>query len=85
MLFVQGDSDPVVPIALGRAAYDEVPWPKSYVLLERNFHAQYMLPGQRGYPEMDSIVTDFLRWTLTGDEAAHRRMPPNAFPADGSG
>lgn len=85
MLFLQGDSDPVVPVADGRAAYDKVPWPKSYVLLPKNFHAQYMLPGNRGYPEMDSIVTDFLRWTLTGDQAAGRRLPPSAFPAGESG
>jgi dienelactone hydrolase len=77
MLFVQGDSDSVVPVARGRAAYDKVPWPKSFVLLDHNFHAQYMLPGRRGYPEMDSLVTDFLRWTLTGDEAARRRLPPS--------
>jgi hypothetical protein len=57
-----------------------VPWPKSFVLLKRNYHAQYMLPGHRGYPEMDSVVTDFLRWTLSGDEEARRRLPPSAFP-----
>ena len=85
MLFIQGDSDPVVPIAQGRAAYDRVPWSKSYILLPRNFHAQYMLPGRPGYAEMDSVVTDFLRWTLTGDEAAHRRLPPSDFPADERG
>lgn len=85
MLFMQGDSDPVVPVAQGRAAYDKVPWSKSYVLLKRNFHAQYMLPGNHGYPEMSSTVTDFLRWTLTGDEAAHRRLPPSSFPVDEAG
>ena len=85
MLFMQGDSDPVVPVSEGRAAFDRVPWTKSYVLLPRNFHAQYMLPGNRGYPEMDSIVTDFLRWTLTGDEAAGQRMPPSAFPTGRAG
>jgi alpha-beta hydrolase superfamily lysophospholipase len=84
MLFMQGDADPVVPIARGRAAYAKAPWPKSYVLLHGSFHAEYMLPGHRGHAEMDSIVTDFLRWTLTGDEAAHRRLPPSAFPVDES-
>jgi dienelactone hydrolase len=85
MLFLQGDSDPVVPVATGRAAFDKVPWSKSYVLLPKNHHAQYMLPGNRGYPEMDSIVTDFLRWTLTGDAEAGRRLPPSAFPVDAAG
>jgi dienelactone hydrolase len=74
MLFIHGDSDPVVPVAEGRAAYDAVPWAKSYVLLPRNHHAAYMLPGNRGFPEMESLVTDFLRWTLTGDRAAHLRF-----------
>jgi fermentation-respiration switch protein FrsA (DUF1100 family) len=74
MLFIHGDSDPVVPVAEGRAAYDAVPWAKSYVLLPRNHHAAYMLPGNRGFPEMESLVTDFLRWTLTGDRAAHARF-----------
>ena len=50
MLFMQGDADPVVPVADGRAAFDQVPWPKSYILLPRNSHAQYMPPGNRGFP-----------------------------------
>jgi len=74
MLFIHGDSDPVVPVAAGRAAYDRVPWSKAYVLLPKNHHAAYMLPGNRGFPEMESMVTDFLRWTLNGDPAAHDRF-----------
>jgi dienelactone hydrolase len=74
MLFIHGDSDPVVPEQQGRAAYDRVPWPKAYVLLPRNHHAAYMLPGNRGFPEMESLVTDFLRWTLRGDETAGARF-----------
>jgi dienelactone hydrolase len=81
MLFIQGDADPVVPVADGRAAFDRVPWPKSYILLPRNSHAQYMLPGKHGYDQMDTLVTDFLQWTLNDDEAAHLRMPPSDFPA----
>ena len=74
MLFIHGDSDPVVPVADSRAAYDRVPWPKAYVLLPRNHHAAYMRPGNRGFPEMESLVTDFLRWTLKGDAAAGDRF-----------
>jgi hypothetical protein len=29
---------------------------------------------------MVGTVTDFLRWTLNGDEAAHRRLPASDFP-----
>jgi hypothetical protein len=44
------------------------------VLLPKNHHAAYMLPGNRGFPEMESLVTDFLRWTLGGNRAAHERF-----------
>ena len=74
MLFIHGDSDPVVPPVEGRAAFDAVTWPKWYVLLPRNHHAAWMLPGNRGFPEMESLVTDFLRWTLAGDRAARLRF-----------
>jgi dienelactone hydrolase len=82
MLFLQGDSDTVVPVAQGRHAYNRVPWTKSYVLLPRSYHAEYMLPGGREYPLMDTTVTDFLRWTLDGDEAAHLRLPVTSFPVE---
>jgi dienelactone hydrolase len=75
MLFLQGSSDPVVPEATSRAAYDVVPWPKSYLLLPRESHASYFRPGTAGFATMESLVIDFLRWTLCGDESAHRRMP----------
>jgi dienelactone hydrolase len=75
MLFLQGTADPVVPRTVSWAAWNRVPWPKAYVLLRRNSHSTYMQPGDLGYPTMHSLVTDFLRWTLTGDEAAHRRLP----------
>ena len=79
ILFVQGARDKVVPVAQGRAAYDAVPWWKSYVLLPDSWHADYMLPTGAQYPLMNRTVLDFLRWTLTGDEAAGKRLPPNSF------
>ena len=75
MLFVQGTADPLVPVAVSRAAYDRVPWPKSYLLLRRDSHATYLKPGDVGYRRMRSVVTNFLRWTLDGDLAAGRRLP----------
>ena len=80
LLFLQGDRDTVVPLSLGRAAYDAAPWAKSYVLLQDSWHADYMVPGGRAYPLMDSTVIDFLRWTLTDDQAARRRLPPSGSP-----
>jgi len=75
MLFLQGTADPVVPRTVSRAAFDRVPWPKSYLLLRHNSHATYLRPGDIGYAVMESTVIDFLRWTLDGDAAAHRRLP----------
>lgn len=76
MLFLQGTADPVVPVAVSRAAYDRVPWPKRYVLLRRDSHTTYLRPGRPGYRRVSAMVVDFLRWTLNGDEAAGRRLPP---------
>jgi dienelactone hydrolase len=75
MLFLQGSADPVVPRTVSWAAWNRILWPKAYVLLRRNSHSTYMQPGDLGYATMHSLVTDFLRWTLNGDEAAHRRLP----------
>jgi len=75
ILFLQGTADPLVPVAVSRAAYARVPWPKSYLLLRRDSHATYLRPGDRGYRRMRSIVLNFLRWTLDRDVAAGRRLP----------
>ena len=78
MLFLQGTSDPVVPRAISRKAFDRVPWPKRYLLLRHNSHATYLRPGDIGYALVESTVLDFLRWTLNGDNAARRRLPRGA-------
>jgi fermentation-respiration switch protein FrsA (DUF1100 family) len=80
ILFLQGARDRVVPLADGRAAYDAVPWWKSYVLLPDSWHADYMLPTGRQYPLMNRTVTNFLHWTLNDDETAHQRLPASSFP-----
>jgi len=80
MLFVQGVADPVVPVAVSRAAFERVPWPKSYLLMRRISHADYLRPNQRGYAQVTATVTAFLRWTLTGDEPARMSLPPVVSP-----
>lgn len=80
MLFLQGKADPIVPVARSVALWSRVPWPKSYVLMRRDSHATYLRPGDVGYPLMNNLVIDFLRWTLKGDETAHRRLPPTVYP-----
>jgi dienelactone hydrolase len=76
MLFLQGTADPVVPAAVSRAAFDRVPWPKSYLLMRRLSHADYLRPDQPGYARATATVAAFLRWTLAGDQTARLRLPP---------
>jgi dienelactone hydrolase len=69
MLFLQGTVDRVVPVAKSRAAYYRVPWPKRYLLLRGVSHANYLRPGDLGYPRMEHVVLGFLRWTLKDDHS----------------
>jgi dienelactone hydrolase len=92
MLFLQGMADPVVPKEISQAAFALVPWTKSYLLMRRVSHANYLRPQHRGFPLMTSTVTAFLRWTLNGDESARSRLPhifpaalPDAIPAVAAG
>jgi dienelactone hydrolase len=80
MLFVQGTADPLVPVRVSRAVYARVPWPKSYLLLRRESHGTYLLPGGPGYRRMNAVVLDFLRWTLRGEQTARRRLPSEVHP-----
>jgi dienelactone hydrolase len=66
LLFVHADNDKVIPIADGRAAYAQAPWPKKFVVLPGATHAAFMHPGKPGYTAMDRTVTAFLRQTLDG-------------------
>jgi dienelactone hydrolase len=80
MLFLQGQADPIVPVASSRRLFSRVPWPKSYVLMRRDSHATYLWPGDVGYDAMNSLVIDFLRWTLEGDLTAWSGLPPMEYP-----
>lgn len=80
MLFLQGKADPIVPVASSRRLFSRVPWPKSYVLMRRDSHATYLRPGDVGYDTMNSLVINFLRWTLEGDPAARSELPPVVYP-----
>ena len=42
-LFVHGESDEVVEYAAGKAAYDEVPWPKAMLSLPKGDHGRALL------------------------------------------
>ena len=64
LLFLHADNDEVIPIGDGRAAYDQTPWPKTFVVLPGATHAAFMRPDKPGYADMDREVTTFLRRTL---------------------
>jgi dienelactone hydrolase len=78
LLFVHGGADPTVSAARGRAAYDQVPWPKAFLTLTGQGHGEYLTPGWPGFDQTIATTIDFLRWTLYGDEDARRRIPTDA-------
>jgi dienelactone hydrolase len=78
-LFVHGELDNVVEYAAGKAAYDQVPWPKAMLSLPKGDHGQALLrSGNRAFTVVVDTTVDFLRWSLYGDPAAKRRLPAEA-------
>ena len=78
-LFVHGELDEVVSYRAGRAAYDQVPWPKAMLSLPAGDHGRSLLSG--GEPALGVVAgttVEFLRWSLYGDPAAKRRLPDAA-------
>ncbi|MEV4758294.1 alpha/beta hydrolase [Micromonospora sp. NPDC049559] len=78
MLFVHGSADQTVPRSRARAAYDQLNWPKAFLTLARQGHGEYLSPGRAGFEQVLRTTTDFLRWQLYGDTAAHERIPDDA-------
>jgi fermentation-respiration switch protein FrsA (DUF1100 family) len=71
LLFVHGVRDRVVPYALGRRAFEADPWPKALLTLAGAGHLEpYLRPGDPGFELVAGATTDFLRWSLAGDQAA---------------
>jgi dienelactone hydrolase len=60
-LFVHGDSDPVVPIAAGRAAYAQVPWPsRRFVTIAHAGHGEYLHVENTAYGRTQAMLLEFL-------------------------
>ncbi|MGN9779034.1 alpha/beta hydrolase family protein [Micromonospora sp. H33] len=74
LLFVHGTADRIVPLAVGRAAYDRASGPAAFLSLLGQGHGEYLGPGRRGFDQVLDTTTEFLRWTLYGDPAARRRL-----------
>ncbi|GGM28639.1 MULTISPECIES: alpha/beta hydrolase family protein [Micromonospora] len=78
MLFVHGTADPIVTEAVGRAAHHRVRGPSAFLSLLGQGHGEYLNPGRPGFAQVLATTTDFLRWTLYGDQSARTRLPTDA-------
>jgi fermentation-respiration switch protein FrsA (DUF1100 family) len=73
LLFVHADDDSIVPYRAGRAAHDDVSWPKAFVTLADAGHVEPYFGGDGPAAEVVAAVTaSFLRWVLHGDDHALR-------------
>jgi fermentation-respiration switch protein FrsA (DUF1100 family) len=78
-LFIHGQLDDVVSYAAGKAAYDQVPWPKAMLSLPDGDHGQSLLrSGNRAFSVVADTTVEFLRWSLYGDRAAKQRLSADA-------
>ncbi|MGN9812215.1 alpha/beta hydrolase family protein [Micromonospora sp. BQ11] len=78
VLFVHGTDDRIVPVAVGRAAYDRTTGPAAFLSVLGQGHGEYLIPGRPGFDPVLATTIDFLRWTLYDDPAAGRRLPVDA-------
>jgi fermentation-respiration switch protein FrsA (DUF1100 family) len=79
LLFVHGADDPLVSLASGKGAYDKAPWPKAFLTLPGEDHAEpYLDPATPSWAVVADTTTDFLRWSLYGDTAAKNRLGSDA-------
>ncbi|WP_307803918.1 alpha/beta hydrolase family protein [Micromonospora echinofusca] len=85
LLFVHGDADPVVPVAVGRAAFARARWPRAFLTVTGQGHGEYLAPGRPGFDQVVAVTTDFLRWRLRDDRAARDRIPGTAYRPGVSG
>ena len=74
MLFVHGKKDATVKYTDGLTAFRAVPWPKALLSVTDGGH---ITTGQ-GLTVVVDTSTDFLRWSLYGDDAARARLPKDA-------
>ena len=71
VLYVHGDTDPLVPIALGRATFERNPWPKAFITLTGAGHLDpYLEPIAAQFALVHRATSDFLAWALLDDQKA---------------
>ena len=74
LLFVHGKRDRTVKFAEGLAAFHAVPWPKAMMAVTGGGHVAIT----KEFTPVIATTTDFLRYSLYGDEAARRRLKADA-------
>jgi hypothetical protein len=67
-----------VRYADGLAAFDAVPWPKAMMAVTRGDHVAIT----KDFRPVIATTTDFLRYTLYGDERARNRLESDATEGD---
>ena len=83
MLFEHSDDDPLVPYWTGRLLWDGLPWPKAFITLRGQGHIDpYLVPSSPGFEVVAATTTDFLRWSVSGDQRALNDLRQHASVPD---
>ncbi len=77
LLAVHGDADEVNPFSASTSLYDEATGPKWLVSVTGGTHLEPFTTGA-ARPTIATLVVDFLRGTLLGDDAATARIASDA-------
>lgn len=82
-LFVHGTDDSVLPVGDARAVFGAYPGPAAFLELAGGTHsAPFDDASDPAYPAVAAATTDFLRWSLTGEDTAldELRTVPQEWP-----
>jgi poly(3-hydroxybutyrate) depolymerase len=74
MLFIHGTADDTVAWGAGHTVFEAVPWSRAFLSIDGGGHSL----ENRDMPVATATATEFLRWSLYGDEAAEARIPSAA-------
>jgi dienelactone hydrolase len=78
VLFIHGQTDPIVSYSVGVSTYNLVPWPKALLTITKGDHSSYLFTTGPVGTAVSTSMLDFLRWSLYGDSGAQTRLPGEA-------
>jgi dienelactone hydrolase len=81
MMFVHGEDDDTVTYRAGHTVFEAVPWSRAMLSIAAGGH----VITDTDFETITGTTTEFLRWSLYGDDAAKARIPAAAAVADGVG